>query len=198
MIHCSGAAERDVLCSAEKQGARTGSFHPLQLFADPEVAARGLARCAIALDAEPSLLPELERLVHALGARVLRVLPGKRAAYHAASHYAAAYVCVLLAEGAKILQGIGVDEREAQRALIALATGTLEAAEHSGPALAMAGVYARGDIGTAARHIEALRGIGPDAAAFYRALAERSIRLALEVGRIEADKAEGMRKLLQP
>jgi predicted short-subunit dehydrogenase-like oxidoreductase (DUF2520 family) len=196
-VHCSGAAERDVLCGAQAQGARTGSFHPLQLFADPEVAVRGLARCAIALDAEPSLYAELERLVRALGARVLHVPAGRRAAYHAASHYAAAYLCVLLAEGAKILRGIGIDEKEAGRALIALAAGTLEAAEQSSPAQAMAGVYARGDIGSAMRHIEALRGLGVEVAALYRVLAERSIGLALEAGRIEPEKAENMRRVLQ-
>ncbi len=62
----------------------------------------------------------------------------------------------------------------------------------------MAGVYARGDIGSAARHIEALRSIGPDAAALYRMLALRSIRLALDAGRINGDQAEAMRRLVQP
>jgi predicted short-subunit dehydrogenase-like oxidoreductase (DUF2520 family) len=197
-VHCSGAAERDVLTAAERQGAQTGSFHPLQLFADPEVALRGLSRCAIALDAEPPLLAQLERLVHALGARVLRVPPGKRAAYHAGSHYAAAFLCVLLAEGAKILNRLGIDETEASQALMALATGTLEAAGQSGPARAMAGVYARGDIGSATRHIEALRGIAPDAEALYRMLAERSIGLAYDTGRIRGDQAEAMRRLVHP
>ena len=195
-IHCSGAAELDVLEAARRQGARTGSFHPLQLFSDPDVAAAGLSRCAIALDAEPQLFIELERLVEALGARPLRVPPGKRAAYHAASHYAAAFLCVLLREGEKILGALGMDESEAGRGLQALAHGTLDAIEHSGPAQAMAGVYSRGDVGTAARHIQALSGIGPGVLGLYSELAERSIQLALEAGRIDSAKAAALRRLL--
>ena len=196
VIHCSGAAELDVLEAARGQGARTGSFHPLQLFSDADVAAAGLSRCAIALDAEPVLFIELERLVDALGARPLRVPPGKRAAYHAASHYAAAFLCVLLKEGEKIMGALGMDESEAGRGLQALARGTLDAVEHSGPAQAMAGVYSRGDVGTAARHIEALSSIGPGVLGLYSALAERSIQLALEAGRIDPAKADALRRLL--
>jgi len=195
VIHCSGAAELDVLAEARRQGAQTGSFHPLQLFSDPEVAAAGLSRCAIALDGEPPLLGELERLVAGLGARPLRVPPGKRAAYHAASHYAAAFICVLFEEGEKILGALGIDAEQSGHALQALARGTLDAIAESGPARAMAGVYARGDVGTAARHLESLERMGADSA-LYRELAERSVRLALEADRIDATQAAQLRALL--
>ncbi len=195
VIHCSGAAELDVLAEARRQGAQTGSFHPLQLFSDPEVAAAGLSRCVIALEAAPPLLGELERLVGALGAQPLRVPAGKRAAYHAASHYAAAFICVLLEEGEKLLGALGIDAEHSRPALQALASGTLDAIALSGPARAMAGVYARGDTGTAARHVEALQEMRADSA-LYRELAERSIRLALEAGRIDAARAAQLRALL--
>src|SRR5262245_20547853 len=49
-VHCSGAAELSVLAPAARSGAAVGGFHPLQMFSDPEVAARGLSRCAIAIE----------------------------------------------------------------------------------------------------------------------------------------------------
>jgi predicted short-subunit dehydrogenase-like oxidoreductase (DUF2520 family) len=196
-VHCSGAAELDVLEGAAKQGARTGAFHPLQLFADPETALRGLSSCAIAVEAAEPLRGELERLVRALGARLLHVPPGRRAAYHAASHYAAAFLCVLLAEGEKILREIGIDGAEAGRALHALARGTLEAVEQHGPEHAMAGAYSRGDIGTAGRHVQALDSLGGEVGELYRQLARRSIAVAVRAGRIDERKAEAMRALLR-
>ncbi len=196
VVHCSGAAELSVLEAARRQGARVGSFHPLQLFSDPEVAAAGLSRCAIAIEAEPPLSSQLERLVGTLGAQPLRVPAGKRAAYHAASHYAAAFICALFAEGEAILRGLGMDARQARLGLQALARGTLDAVGESGPARAMAGVYARGDIGTAARHLESLDQMSADSA-LYRELAERCIRLALEAGRIDGSQAAKLRHLLK-
>jgi predicted short-subunit dehydrogenase-like oxidoreductase (DUF2520 family) len=195
-VHCSGASELAVLDAARTQGAGVGSFHPLQLFADPEVAAGGLARCAIALEAEPPLYEDLERLVQALGARALRVPPGGRAAYHAASHYGGAFLCVLIAQAVEILGAIGIRGEAAIQALVPLARGTLDAIEQCGPVRAVSGAYARGDFGTATRHIEALGGVGGDIGAFYRVLAEKSVALALEAGRIDEEQAARFRALL--
>ena len=58
--------------------AQVGGFHPLQMFADPEVAARGLKGCAIAVEAEEPLAGTLLHMVADLGARPLRVPPGAR------------------------------------------------------------------------------------------------------------------------
>src|ERR1044071_7924882 len=78
-VHCSGAAELSVLEFPRQEGAQVGGFHPLQMFADPEVAARGLKGCAIAVEAEEPLATILLRIVADLGARALRVPAGARA-----------------------------------------------------------------------------------------------------------------------
>jgi len=197
VVHCSGGADLDVLATARGSGAEVGSFHPLQMFSEPEAALKGLAACAIAVEAGPALVDELIRLVGLLGARALHVPQGRRAAYHAASHYAAAFLCVLLEEGTSILQAIDIDRDQARRALLGLARGALDAIERDTPARAMAGVYARGDTGMAERHLEALHALGEDVAGLYKTLAERSIRMALAEGRITSERADLMRRLLQ-
>ena len=65
-VHCSGAADLSVLESAAAAGAAVGGFHPLQMFADPEVAASGLARCSIAIEAGEPLAGTLREMVEAL------------------------------------------------------------------------------------------------------------------------------------
>jgi predicted short-subunit dehydrogenase-like oxidoreductase (DUF2520 family) len=195
-VHCSGAAELSVLQAAADAGAQVGGFHPLQMFADPEVAARGLAGCAIAVEAAEPLAAKLEAMVSALGARLLVVPPGARAAYHAGAHYAAAFVCALLAEGTKIWGRIGIAPDDALRALLPLLRGATDAAAHSGPARAMAGSIARGDVETVKRHVAALEKLGPDIKRLYCALALRTIPLALEAGGVDAARAEEIRRAL--
>ncbi len=196
VVHCSGASELAVLETARAAGAQTGSFHPLLMFADPQVAALALPRSAIAVEAREPLIGVLEHLVKRLGAQSLRVPPHARAAYHAASHYGAAFLCVLLDQGMKILDANGMSGDIPRKALLSLARGTLDALEQAGPAHAMAGVYARGDAGTAQRHLLALDAMNPENASLYRALALRSIALAEEAGRIERVTAESLRNLV--
>ena len=196
VVHCSGGSELNVLAKAREAGAQVGSFHPLMMFADAKAAA-ALPGCAIALEAEGALLHDLEAMVAALGAQTLRVPPGARAAYHAASHYGAAFLCVLLEQGMKILDAAGMSGEVPRKALLSLARGTLDTLEQTDPARAMAGVYARGDTGTAARHLQALDSMNPNTAALYRALALRSVALAEEAKRIERETGDSLRNLLR-
>jgi predicted short-subunit dehydrogenase-like oxidoreductase (DUF2520 family) len=195
-VHCSGAAELALLEAAARQGAAVGAFHPLQMFADPEVAASGLARCAIAVEAQRELESRLLRIVAALGARPLRVPPGGRAAYHAGAHHAAAFLCPSLAEAVEIWRRLGIAPADAIAALLPLARGALDAIERSGPARAMAGSIARGDIGTVTRHIAALETLDPALRENYCAMALRAIPLALQAGGIDAMRAQELTALL--
>lgn len=195
-VHCSGATDLSVLAPAQAAGASVGSFHPLLMFSDPEVAARALPGATVALEAGEPLLGTLESLVQRLGASCLRVPPGSRAAYHAASHYAAAFLCVLMEQAVTILAAQGMTGQGTRKALLSLAHSTLGALAQAEPAQAMAGVYARADAGTARRHLQALDAIDPEVASLYRHLARHSIDMAQEAGRIDRSAADAMRSLL--
>jgi predicted short-subunit dehydrogenase-like oxidoreductase (DUF2520 family) len=192
-VHCSGAAELDVLAAAPQRGA----FHPLLMFAAADIAAAALKGAAIAIEASEPLRTELERLAGVVGARVLRVPPGQRPAYHAASHYAAAFLCVLMGEGEEIFRRIGFERATARSALVALARSALDALDRDGPSRAMAGTYSRGDAGTAAGHLSALEKLDPALLPLYRTLALKSVALAVDAGRISAERAEQLRRLLE-
>lgn len=72
-VHTSGAAELSVLRAAADAGAQVGGFHPLQMFADPEVAARGLRRHVEALG---RLDPKLRELYCTLALRTVPLALG--------------------------------------------------------------------------------------------------------------------------
>jgi predicted short-subunit dehydrogenase-like oxidoreductase (DUF2520 family) len=197
VIHCSGATEVAALSPAALAGAQVGGFHPLQLFADPEVALAGLPGCTIAIEAETPLLAQLEQLAQALRCRTLRLPPGCRARYHAAAHYAAGFVITLLNEAAELWRSFGVERDDAIRALLPLLRGTTASVERSGLAQGLAGTYSRGDIGTLEKHLAELARVGPDALHLYCELALRSIPLGLERGGYDEHRAEAMRARLR-
>jgi len=197
VVHCSGAVELSVLDPAKNQGAQVGGFHPLQMFADPEVAARGLKGCAIAVEAGEPLAAALLAMVAALGARPLRVPAGARAAYHAAAHYAGPFVAALLAEAVAIWGTLGIPEDDALKALLPLVRGSLDAIEHSGLARAMAGSVARGDVQTLERHVASLGALDPKLRDFYCRLALKTLPLALKSGKLDASPAARVRELLE-
>jgi len=192
-VHCSGAAELSVL-----KGARqVGGFHPLVMFADPEVAARNIAGAAIAVEADPPLAASLEQMVAALGARLLVIPKGSRAAYHAGAHYAAAFVCASLAQGVDVWRRLGFAPEDSLAALTSLARGAVDAVSHSGPARAMAGSIARGDLDTVKRHVAALEKLDAALARDYCRVALRTVPLSLAAGGMSEDRAKEIRAFLE-
>ena len=196
-VHCAGATELSVLQTAADAGAAIGGFHPLVMFADPEVAARSIAGAAIGVEAEEPLAGRLRRMVAALGAYELVIPPGGRAAYHGAAHFAAGFVGALLAEGVELWRRIGIPREDATRALLGLLRGATDAMAHAGIARAMAGSIARGDLENVKRHLAALERLEPRSGELYRTLALRSIPLVLEAGRITPERAKALETLLR-
>ena len=197
VIHCSGATEVAVLEPAARAGAQIGGFHPLQLFADAEVALAGLPGCTIAIEAEAPLLSQLEQLALALRCRTIRLPPGSRVRYHVAAHYAAGFVITLLSQAVDLWQSFGVGREDTIRALLPLLRGTAASVERSGLAQGLAGTYSRGDLGTMEKHLAELAGVGPEALHLYCELALRSIPLGLERGGYDENRAAAMRARLR-
>jgi len=195
-VHCAGATELAVLQPAANAGAAIGGFHPLVMFADPEIAARSIAAAAIGIEAEEPLGGRLRRIAETLGARPLAVPPVGRAAYHGAAHFAAGFVGALVAEGVDIWRRIGIPPEDATPALFGLLRGAIDAMDHGGIGRAMAGSIARGDLQNIKRHLAALGELEPRARELYCTLALRSIPLVLQAGRITPERAQDLRAVL--
>lgn len=197
VVHCSGATEIEALAPAQAAGARTGGFHPLHAFADPLVALENLPGCAVAVEAEPPLLDELNTIAHALQLAPLQLPPGSRALYHLSGSFAASFIDGLLHEAVELWRArLGVEREQALAALLPLARATLDSVASMGTVEALTGPISRGDVGTVARHMEALRRDHPRTLALYTLLAQRSLEMAIEKGVLtDAQRAELQRLL---
>lgn len=195
-VHCSGATEVAALAAAEQAGAAIGGFHPMQSFTDPVAAARSLPGCTITVEAAGQLDRQLVALAEALGCRVNRLPPGKRALYHASAGYGSQFLNVLVAETAEIWAGWGASEEDVVRALLPMVRGTLASIESAGVAEGMPGPVSRGDLETVAGHVRALGMAGDDRLRFYTHHCLRSVDLARRAGRIDETTAARFREIL--
>lgn len=195
-VHCSGATELSVLAHAARAGAGVGGFHPLQSFGDPEVAARTLPGCAIAIEADEPLRRHLVEIANVLDCSVIALPAGARARYHAAAHYAAGFVFALMNEAAEIWHTFGVPREAAVAALVPLLRGAAASMERSGVVQGLPGIFSRGDVGTLQKHLVALADLGSPAVRLYCELGLRSLPLGVERGGLTPEGAAEMEMLL--
>lgn len=199
VAHCSGATELSALESAALVGAQVAGFHPLHTFGDVDTALAGLPGCAVAVEAaDQAVRSALFDLAQRMQARPFELPAGSRALYHASAHYAGSMVVTLMGEAVQHWARLGVPAEQALQALLPLLRSTVRAIESQGLGPGMAGVVARGDTGSLAKHLQALGAVGMEAQRLYADLSLRSVQLAQDSGRISADQAQALQALLAP
>jgi len=196
LVHTSGVLGAEVLEPARAAGSQVGAFHPLVAFADTERAIAALHGATVAVEGDDQLAALLGQMAAALGATAVRLAPGSKAAYHAAAVLAAGGFVALLDAIAELGAAAGLDEEGALAIYGGLIEQTLSNARALGIRAALTGPMTRGDVGTLARHLDALARFAPGVLALYRAAAEREIELAEARGSLAPDAAESMRRLL--
>lgn len=196
VVHLSGVETREALSCAEKQGAATGSMHPLQTFADLQGRAGRLRGSVFGIEAEGQLFETLQDMALALGGVPIRLKSEDKALYHAAAVFASNYVVTIAKLARDLWLRFGQERSLALQALLPLMRGALDNLETQGLPGALTGPIARGDIETLKRHIEALDDRAPELLAVYLSLAAQTLPLALAKGGIKAEDATALRNLL--
>jgi predicted short-subunit dehydrogenase-like oxidoreductase (DUF2520 family) len=196
LVHTSGLLGVEVLAPAMAAGTQIGSFHPLVAFADIERAVAALHGATIAIEGDDQLAALLAGMAEAIGGVPVRLAPGAKAAYHAAAVLAAGGFVALLDAIAELGRVAGLDEQGSLAIYGPLIEQTLGNARVLGIRAALTGPITRGDRGTLAAHLAALRAHAPGALALYVAAAEREIVLAEARGALTADVAEALRQSL--
>lgn len=192
ILHTSGTHSGDVLQPLAGRGHPVGSAHPLAAIADPIEGAERLAGATWGVEGEGAAAALAERIVRACGGHALHVAPGGKPAYHAAAVFASNYAVALLSVAERLMEQAGVPAAEARPALAALAAGAVENLGARGPAAALTGPIARGDVETVAMHLERL---SADERALYCLLAREALRLARAAG-LDPAAAERLGALL--
>lgn len=196
MVHTSGVLGADVLEPAMAAGTQVGAFHPLVAFADTERAIAALRGATVAIEGDDQLAGLLADMADALGATAVRLAEGSKAAYHAAAVLAAGGFIALLDAIAELGAVAGLDEAGSLAVYGPLIEGTLGNARALGIRQALTGPMTRGDVGTLAAHLAALRDHAPGALPLYVAAGHREVALASARRALAPETASAMASML--
>ncbi|MDH3294811.1 MAG: DUF2520 domain-containing protein, partial [Acidimicrobiia bacterium] len=166
IIHLSGAKTLEVL----DPHLRRASVHPLVSLPDPVTGAARLSdKAAFALSGDPLAWD----LVETLGGRWFEVEESSRTLYHATASIAANHLVALCAQVSRLADRLGLTFDLYGE----LMTATLENVCRVGPADALTGPAARGDIETVLAHLDELLGLDRREADLYAGWATEAARL---------------------
>ena len=168
VLHLAGSRGLDAFADllALRPDVRVGALHPLQSFPTATI---GLERlhgswAAVAGD------PQTTELARSLGLQTFELRDNLRPQYHAAAVVASNHVVALLGQVERLASGCGVPFE----AFAPLVQSSVINAFGIGPALALTGPVARGDLVTVEQHLATLDPGERDA---YRSLAREVARL---------------------
>jgi len=197
VVHCSGADSTDTLEPARKAGANVGAFHPLQTFASVNQALDNIAGSTFAIESQEPLLTTLKDMATALDGHSIELEASDKVVYHAAAVMACNYMVTLVKLATDLWQTFGVPPQEATRALMPLLQGTLHNIDKVGLPQCLTGPIARGDKGTVAKHLKALREQAPSLLSTYGELGLQTIPIALAKGKINREQAQELEEILE-
>jgi predicted short-subunit dehydrogenase-like oxidoreductase (DUF2520 family) len=155
VLHTSGALDAKALDVVRAFGAAVGSMHPLQSFSG--VGAPQLEGKVFAIEGDAKAVRMARQIARALGGAPVQIDGGKKPLYHAGAAMAAGHVLAVVEAAARLLMSIGMNRREAVRALLPLTRQVLQNFERLGPRAAWTGPLARGDYGVVEAHTKALQ-----------------------------------------
>lgn len=156
VFHCSGAKASTALQAVRAGGALVASVHPIRSFADPEQVAREFAGTFCGVEGDAAALALLGPAFETIGARLVPIDGAAKTVYHAAAVFASNYLTTVLDAALRAYQAAGIPEAVARELAQPLATETLANVFRLGPAAALSGPIARGDLATVARQEQAL------------------------------------------
>jgi predicted short-subunit dehydrogenase-like oxidoreductase (DUF2520 family) len=178
VFHCSGALSSLQLQDAARAGAFVASVHPIRSFADPEAVARSFDGTYCGVEGDAAALAVLDQGLRACGARPVAIDVSAKTVYHAAAVFASNYLVTLVDAALRAYQAAGIPEPVARELAQPLAMETLANAFRLGPAAALSGPIARGDMATVARQQRAVEQWDGAAGQLYQALVAPTADLA--------------------
>ncbi|MFV0287606.1 MAG: Rossmann-like and DUF2520 domain-containing protein [Demequina sp.] len=183
VVHTSGRLGTEALADAQGAGAMALAIHPAMTFTGTSLDLTRMTGAAFAVSGPAPLLPIAQALAVEMGGEPFVLEDRDRPAYHAALVHGANHVVTAVSQAGGILARLGIEEPG--RVLGPLVHASVDGAlgEAPGAVTTLTGPVVRGDAGTVAAHVAALR--GQDEALFaYRAMARATADLALSGGRI--------------
>jgi predicted short-subunit dehydrogenase-like oxidoreductase (DUF2520 family) len=194
VFHTSGSLSSEILSVLKEKGSRTGSLHPLVSVSDARLGAERFKNAYFCVEGDAEAVAMAEKIVAALEGKSFSIATRHKPLYHAAAVTAAGHLVALVDVALEIMQQCGLDEAAAQTVLLPLIKSSVENLESQTTSQALTGTFARADVGTFERHLNALdEDASAEAREIYLSLGARSAQLAERQG---ADR-ENLRKILR-
>ncbi len=197
VLHMSGVLSVEVLNSAKGAGASIASIHPIQSFADIDLAIEQLPGTYFGVTAEEEIQPLVFELVKDLGGVPIAVKDEDRPLYHAAACVVSNYLVALLYLAQEIYSNIGISNEISLRAVWPLIEGTLKNIKEKGTSKALTGPIARGDVDTIKKHLLAFESKLPDATGIYKEMGHYTVDVAIEKGSVDEKNAKELKQLFK-
>ena len=197
VVHCSGAASLDALDAAAAQGAVPGAFHPLQAVSSIENGSKSIRGITFGIEGGADMRDFLSGMASDLGANPIFVRAEDKPLYHLTGVMMGGLLTTLGAATATLWEELGYTRADGIRALMPMMRQVSVNLASSGLPGAVAGPYARGDVGTVRKHLKTLSERAPDVLPLYCELALAGLPFSVEKGTLSADRAEEIRVLVE-
>lgn len=196
VLHTSGSLSSSVLEPLSSPTRSVGSMHPL---------------VSVSLDSKPSVFHHAyfcvegdDRasetaidIVNSLGGIPFSIASGSKPLYHAAAVSAAGHVTALIDIAEELMQTAGVPSDKSLEALLPLIESVIANIKREGTKRSLTGTYARGDVETSRKHVNAVKGLSDRTIRdVFLDLAIRSIAIS-RINGIDKAKADTIEELLR-
>ncbi|HWQ76115.1 MAG TPA: Rossmann-like and DUF2520 domain-containing protein [Syntrophomonas sp.] len=195
LVHMSGAQSSEILDRAKEFGARVLSVHPLQSFANLDMAIENLPGSIFSIEGDRQAFDVAVCIVETLGGEYFFIDRKAKPLYHAGACVVSNYLVTIIDFGVKLLEYTGIPKNMATRALMPLINGTLNNIGNIGIPKSLTGPIARGDISTIIKHLDCLEEMAPGLTKLYGWLGYYTAQIALEKGSIDQEAMEKFQKL---
>ena len=178
VFHCSGAQSSALLAPLALLGWQTASAHCILSFASADAAIQQFPGTACALEGDTSAIAALQTACSAIQARCFEVQSSNKLLYHAAAVFATNFLPVIqaVAEDAWLASGVPQDLLPGLRT--SLLSNAVANITRLGPAGALTGPAARGDVTAIAKQAVAVTQWDAQAGAAYEVLSALALRMA--------------------
>lgn len=180
IFHCSGALPSTILAPAAQHGAVIASIHPIRSFADPEQVARSFDGTFCGIEGDPAAVDILSAAFSSIGARIVPINAEFKSVYHAAAVFSSNYLVTLLDTAVAAYEKAGIPREDALQLMEPLVRGTVDNVFRLGPAEALTGPIARGDLATVVRQYRAVSSWDRRRGALYKLLGKLTAELAVK------------------
>ncbi|KUG04997.1 hypothetical protein ASZ90_017606 [hydrocarbon metagenome] len=188
VIHMSGAQSSEILNKARHFGARILSLHPLQSFANLEMAINNIPGSIFSIEGDKDTYAVGIDMVEKLEGEYFFIDPAAKPLYHAGACVVSNYLVTVINLGIKLMEITGVPREMTVKALLPLIKGTIRNIETVGIPDALTGPISRGDISTILNHLACMEETGAELIDLYSCLGYYTSQVALEKGTIDMEQ----------